>query len=245
MALHRLFALGFILAIALLSAPLARATDPLPCPPSSRTVAVMGDSLADGIWATLRRGWHGCDTVRLLRLSEVSDGLAMTNGTRWANRLQTALDGNAADILIFQLGANDARRIRVDGQSLRYGTPEWQAEYRARIADFAERAQTLANQIFWVGLPVVGDVEQDGEYQYISGLIEAELACPRWRRCQGLRFVDVYEATQFGTGGFVRSTTIEGRARRLRAGDQIHFTDFGYDQVLLSFWSEIEAALIR
>ncbi len=213
-----------------------------PCPAQPKSVAVLGDSLADGLWGSLWRGWQRCETVSLHRLTSVSDGLARSNPDDWIQRLTPI---GPVDVIIIQLGGNDLRRIRADGTSYRHGTEEWREVYTARVTALGARARDQAGAVFWIGLPIVGKAAMDGEYRALSNLYASALDCGSWWSCRSnrLTYVDIYEPTQFGSGAYVRSATINGRARTLRAPDQIHFTERGYDRVVATFIDALTEAL--
>ncbi len=213
-----------------------------PCPENPKSVAILGDSLADGLWGSLWRGWQRCEAISLHRLTSVSDGLARSDADDWADRLTPV---GPVDVIIIQLGGNDLRRIRADGTSYRHGTEEWRDVYAARVKALGARAQDQASAVFWIGLPIVGKAAMDGEYRALSDIYAAALDCGSWWSCRNnrLSYVDIYEPTQFGSGAYVRSATIDGRARTLRAPDQIHFTERGYDRVVATFIDALTKAL--
>ena len=61
------------------------------CPTSPMRLVVLGDSLADGLWASFQRTFVQCDTLEVLRLTAVSDGLAKSSGEEWIARYERDL----------------------------------------------------------------------------------------------------------------------------------------------------------
>ena len=220
----------------------SHASDIYTCPEEPKSIAILGDSLADGLWGSLWRGWQACETVSLHRLTSVSDGLARSSAEKWADRLAEV---GPVDAVVIQLGGNDLRRIRAEGKSYRYGTDDWKRIYAQRVKLLAEEAQAQAGAVFWIGLPIVGDAAINRDYRTLSNLYSSALDCGSWWKCRNYRltYIDTYEPTQFGSGKYVRSVTIDGRAYTLRAPDQIHFTERGYDSVVATFIDVLIGAL--
>ncbi|MGA0539217.1 DUF459 domain-containing protein [Neotabrizicola sp. VNH66] len=233
-------ALGLVLPLCLAAFPLSAA--PLYCPETPARVAVLGDSLADGVWASLFRSWQKCDTVSLYRVTHVSDGLTVTSPEKWSERLADSLGANTpADFVVIQFGANDIRPVRTTEGRAVFGTPEWQAAYGARVTELLSLLHAQAGAAFWLGLPVVGDTDLEPSYVDVSAIqaaVAGDAAAP-----MPTTFVDLHAATMFGTEGFVQSLEIDGHMTQLRAGDLIHFTEKGYDMVAATFTPDLEARL--
>lgn len=211
------------------------------CPETPVQVAVLGDSLADGVWGSLFRGWHGCSTVTLHRVSAASEGLTVTAPADWSARLAESLgEGVTADLMIVQFGANDIRPIRTETGRAAFGTPEWQAAYSARAIELLDLAAPRVTEAFWLGLPIVGNESLEPSYVEVSGLQEGVAAAVT---SMPVTFVDLHEATTFGTGAFVHSLEVDGTMTQLRATDMIHFTEKGYDLEVAVFAPAIEARL--
>lgn len=237
--LTRLAGAALIGAAAIAAAPAAAAQlANITCPKSPMRLAVIGDSLADGLWGALYRGFARCKTMQVLRLTEVSDGLAKTSSEAWLRRYlaaRTPLDTTVADIAIVQIGANDITTIRNGASRVSFATEQWQALYAQRAASLASGLKARTSEVLWFGLPVVGNTSFEGPYQSISALQKRAV-----RRAGGT-FVDIHTATKFGSGGFSMNGVYAGRMRQLRATDKVHFTKAGYDFVA----NEIQAELAR
>ncbi len=237
---------GFLRATILapiLAAGSAFAAEPLYCPQKEARIAVLGDSLADGLWASLYRSSVTCKTLTLFRVTEVSDGLIKTDPSEWSERLTSNLGEVAtADLVLIQMGANDIRPIRTETGRAMFGTPEWDAAYADRAGELLSDVKVVANDAIWVGLPIVGDEELEVSYSKLSA-IQSALMAKDDPSAKTSVFVDVHEATKFGTEGFVQSIALNENMTTLRAPDRIHFTEKGYDMVVGVFRDELERRL--
>lgn len=198
----------------------------LKCPTESIRLVVMGDSLADGLWGSVFRAFAHCSNVRVVRLTSVSDGLAKSAPEIWLDRyVQEISQSEAIDIVVVQVGANDLTAIRDGTTRATYKSDDWNAKYQARAAELAKALAERAATLIWLGLPVVGRSDLEGAYREISAMQAAAVTG------NGGSFVDIHAYTQFGADGFVMNAEIDGETEVLRASDQVHFTEIGYDYV--------------
>jgi len=217
------------------------ASGALYCPTQPTDIAVMGDSLADGVWGALERGWSACGEVTLHRVTAVSDGLAVHDAATWIGRLAASLGPEGrAEVVIIQLGANDIRPLRTAEGRATFGTDAWKAAYGNRATELLKGVANHASAAIWLGLPVVGDSRLESSYVEVSAV---QSAAATGATALPARFVDLHEATEFGTGGFVQSAEVDGTMTQLRAPDLIHFTARGYDLVLATFAGDLEKRL--
>ncbi|MYG27096.1 MAG: DUF459 domain-containing protein, partial [Boseongicola sp. SB0677_bin_26] len=225
---------GAVLAALLWSAPPVNATAKVPDgiggPYYDIRMVVLGDSLADGLWGSLRRAFARCNRIELVRLTKVSDGLAGTDAEAWLDRYARAtpiVEGaTAAEIVIVQVGANDITFLRDGTTRIVFGSPEWAPGYASRARRLAEGLTDQASAVIWLGLPIVGSARLQPHYREISNLLRGALSGT------GAAFVDIHELTKFGSETFVMNARHDGRVVQMRATDRIHFTAVGYDRVL-------------
>lgn len=234
---HLLGAVLGLLALTMAAGGAQAATD---CPKSPMRVMVVGDSLADGLWASLHRVFAQCDTMNVVRLTAVSDGLAKTSGKDWIQRYFAKAGktrDKSADIVIVQIGANDITAIRNGRTRESFNTETWNALYQQRVMEMTATFDANAAEVFWFGLPIVGNTSWEPSYQIISQLQSAAV------RKAGGHFIDIHELTKFGTGAFSMSGNFGGRVMQMRAADKVHFTKPGYDYVAGVVLPEIEKVI--
>lgn len=215
------------LSLASLLGPAAAANaatlDTLGCPAEEVKVVVLGDSLADGLWASFYRAFARCDTMSVLRRTTVSDGLTKTAPDEWVSRLGPEAEG--ADLIVVQIGANDITNIREGTTRHLFGSDEWRAAYGDRARTLVDELKGHAPEVVWMGLPIVGRENFEESYREITALQEEAAVS------SGATFVDTHEPTTFGVGEFVMTAEWDGSVRQMRVQDQVHFTELGYDVV--------------
>lgn len=213
------------------------------CPAQNATIAVVGDSLADGLWGALYRRFLECKTVSVLRVTAVSDGLTKTTPEAWTQRVADAMgETSGSDVVLVQIGANDIQAIREGNSRVVFRDPSWDRAYAERAMALAGQLSESAQELVWLGLPVVGNESLEPDYRHVTFLQQGAVTAAAQAGINAA-FVDIYAITMFGSGAFTQNGDVNGVLKQLRARDQIHFTDLGYDLVLAVVWPQVEAVL--
>jgi hypothetical protein len=191
-------------------------------------IVVMGDSLSDGMWASLYRGYiRQQKLVRIVRHGVNSAGFT-------THSFETDFEKIAAqgpiDLVIFMVGANDRQRVFAqDGskQWAQFKTEKWHALYRQNIQRYLGLLQAKKVPMVWIGLPIMRKDDASEDAKMMNGIFR-ELAT-----AHGAVFVDIWAATGNKDGEYDPYMEDEkGKKRRFRHDDGVHFTDFGYDHVV-------------
>lgn len=190
-------------------------------------IVVFGDSMADGVWTGVYRQLRGNDRFEVSRHTRVASGLSRPDFYDWPESLRDYIAGNQVDIAIISLGLNDTQPIFHDGRwDHAFGTEEWDALYIERVADFMRIFDEAGIPAFWVGLPTVRSGAYAEKVAHINAIYDA----------QAEQHDVVYVSTRQVTAGedgdysaYLRDE--DGRTRRVRADDGIHFTTPGYDML--------------
>ncbi|MBL8664940.1 MAG: DUF459 domain-containing protein [Candidatus Odyssella sp.] len=191
-------------------------------------IVVMGDSLSDGMWASLYRGYiRHQKEVRVGRYGVNSAGFT-------AFSFETEFEKIAAkgpiDLVIFMVGANDRQRAFAQGNGkewAQFRTEKWHAIYRQNIQRFLGLLQQKKVPAVWIGLPIMRKDDASEDAKMMNGIYR-ELAS-----AHGAIFVDIWKATANKDGEYDPFMDDDkGRKRRFRHDDGVHFTDFGYDHVI-------------
>jgi len=191
-------------------------------------IVVMGDSLSDGMWASLYRGYlRQQKFVRVVRHGVNSAGFT-------AYSFETDFEKIAAqgpiDLVVFMVGANDRQRAFAQDNSKEWAafrTEKWHMIYRQNIQRFLGLVQQKKVPLIWIGQPIMRKEDASEDAKMMNGIYR-ELAATH-----GALFVDIWDVTANKDGEYDPFLEDEkGRKRRFRHDDGVHFTDFGYDHVL-------------
>ena len=229
---RQLVRLLFTFLFALVSLPIAHAG----APQVDRVqLTVIGDSLADGIWAGLHRNLRREKRFRIKREAKVSSGLAAFD---WYSKAEQLL-GDGVDVVVVMLGTNDGRSIRRPGQQrIAYRSAGWRDEYAERVDALVGLFSSHDVYTVWVGLPMMRTDSMRKQARLINGIF-AEVLDGR----EKVSFLPTWELTSDDKGEYMAYAEIDdsGRQRMFRAKDGVHFTMQGYQYIARHVQQIIEA----
>ena len=202
------------------------------------TVAVMGDSLAEGIWGGLFRLLQRDGRFDFLRRAQHSTGLARPDYFDWARVLEQHLSADPIDAVVIAFGLNDHQSLYIEGRFFRFGSERWDEVYRERVRHVMQRLDEADIPTFWVGLPVMRDADYGAMIAHMNTIFEAAAA----------DFFTVYiptwELTSAEDGSYTpHLADHDGRSRLMRANDGIHFTSRGYELLARRILDQMDLTL--
>lgn len=207
----------------------ARAPTPAPAPLARRfaerqlVVGVMGDSLADGLWAGVHRSLRDAPGVRVVRMSEVSTGLSRYDYVNVQEKTARQLREQPIDAAIVMFGANDAQAIQHEGRIHPFGSPGWRDIYARRLDDLVGLLRAHDVTVYWVGLPRMQRAGFDARMALVNEVVAermAELEVP---------YFETVTLTSNEDGAYeAYLSEPDGRRRLMRAQDGIHMSMTGY-----------------
>ena len=190
-------------------------------------IVVLGDSLADGVWAGVYRALRRESDVTVDRHTRVASGLSRPDFYDWGGELSEFLASEDVDIAIVSIGLNDGQPVFHDGRwDHDFATPEWDEIYSDRVLQFMHQLVDAGVPTFWVGLPTVRSAQFDTRVRHMNAIYRAAAVEA------GVHFVETRPLTADETGAYAAYLVdAEGRQRLMRANDGIHFTSRGYEML--------------
>jgi hypothetical protein len=194
--------------------------------PAQVTVAVIGDSLADGIWGGLYRKLYRDKRFCVHRGAKNSVGFGASD---MLEPLDRAFEAGPVDAVVMMIGANDRRGIyATDGKlAAAYHSPQWPAVYRARVDTFMDSVTARSVPLVWVLLPVMRDAGWDDDGRQINGIISEAADSRELVATIATRPMTVDPDGKYSA--YLKDA--KGQQRLVRDADGIHFTDYGYDMI--------------
>lgn len=192
-------------------------------PPRKLTIAVMGDSIADGIWAGLYRMLARDKRYVVLREAKNSSGFTLTD---WLQPLDAVMQ-KQPDAVVMLIGANDRQSLVVrDKPRSLFRSKDWEEGYTARVRAFMDKLVEHNVPTVWVGLPIMRSDQANEESLYLNSIYskQAEEA--------GVLYLPIWKLTADDDGKYAAyGNDLHGEKHLLRANDGVHFTDAGYEVV--------------
>jgi len=205
-------------------APAAAAALRAPTPSNKLRVAVIGDSLSQGLGPAIER-WLNPSVVRVLSLGRPSTGLSREDYFNWQAGMRQIVEEFRPDLVFVLLGSNDGQaQISRDGTAIPVGSVRWLEGYRERAANLLGEATRAGTHVVWVGIPIVRERQRWDFYRRVNDIYRDTASADPF----GV-YVDAWTPFEGRDGGytaFVRND--RGDLVEVRAPDGVHFTQTGY-----------------
>lgn len=227
-----------VLVIGWIAAQPAEAKPARKPPRPTAPILVLGDSLADGIWAGLSRVLRNEPCFEALRFGRNSTGLTRPDRFDWDARVGEILaQQREARVALLAVGLNDRQPAAGDGRrSAPLGTDAWAEIYAGRIAAIVRRLAKRKVETFIIGVPIVRDEAAQRDYAYINQVLEASATT------NGATFIPLWPVTADEAGRYkAQQPDASGKLRKWRADDGIHFTSPGYEAIAQHILTGIRA----
>jgi hypothetical protein len=194
---------------------------------------MVGDSLiAGGFGPALQKVLEERHGYLVDRRGKVASGFARPDFYDWFEAGPTAHAEFNPDAVLVMFGGNDRQGLYMgedaSPQWIRYGTPEWEPEYRRRINMFANAVAPAGEHLIWIGMPQMRSAKLCEHVAYVNHLFRAEMAIR-----PNARFVDIWNILA-EDGEFCEHLELEGKHQRVRTPDGVHITRAG-GRVLAKF----------
>src|SRR5690606_8761522 len=120
------------------------------------TMYIGGDSMVGQFGPMLDNRASQSGMVESEVVYEFESGLSRPDFIDWPQRLEQVSEELDPDVFVVYFGGNDAQAIYMpDGTWIDFGTPEWEAEYRARVDGVMTELEDNGHWVYWMGMPVV------------------------------------------------------------------------------------------
>ena len=227
---RRAWARGVGAAVAALTATglfrhVAWASEPEPAAPAGKRILLVGDSMIAGaLGLYLERGLRDEHGYVTHRRGKSSTGLARPDFFDWIKEAKRQNEEFPdADAAIAMFGGNDAQGLRMPDRSwIRWHEPAWSEEYARRVTAFAEALAPNNRPMFLIGMPVMGRERLHERVQRINTIYRAEMAIR-----PNAKFIDIWDVLADDHGEYTERVVIDGKRRRVRAGDGVHLSGAG------------------
>ena len=215
---RRSFTLGLTGALALTLLPTrARAG-------SGKVLILGGSTIHSALGKTIEETLQAAG-LSTQRQAKSSSGLARPDFYDWPTNAKAYTDRFAPDAVVVMFGGNDGQALFMGEDAspkwIKWEEDGWSAEYRARVAAFADAVSGGGARIVWLGMPDMRSSKLNERMQRMNGIYEAEM---------NARKNGHYVSTQTlipGVSGYADFAKIDGKEVRVRAEDGVHYSLHG------------------
>jgi hypothetical protein len=208
-----------------------------PVTPQDRMrVYVAGDSLVQGWGEALQRRLANTSAVDLpLVDSRAATGLMRPDKFDWPRRLESQMTARHPDVVVVGFGGNDGQRIELNGTIYDTADPEWQTEYRRRVAStIAFLDQDEDRAVIWVGTPPAQNRVDNERQRVINDIVREEVA-----RRPGAVFIDTWKIFGGENGEYSPYIDIDGVSKLVRGGDGFHLNVTGAERLARDLYDAV------
>ncbi|GEM_PF-5234524 len=189
-------------------------------------ILVLGDSLADGIWAGLYWESRRSGQFEALRFAKNGTGLSRADYYNWEQKAKSLINAQKPDAVVMMVGINDRQALYATDNKKRYRfrSEEWLKRYKARVRAVMRHSQNKKIPLFWIGLPIMRDQNMRKDAEYFNAIYKEAAT-----EFANIFYVPLWNVTLDENGQYssYRRTTA-GKVKKFRASDGIHFTMSGY-----------------
>jgi hypothetical protein len=191
-------------------------------PEAPLLLQVFGDSQAINVGTVMQK--HAADDplVEVEYDAQVATGLARPDYYNWPARVQESLDEREADVVVLNYGANDDQSLMDPAGDVvaHFGSPEWDDEYRRRIAGMMDLLKKEQRRIVWLGGPQVRKATLNETLAKSNAWAREEANIRPW-----VDYVDSWDRLSGPEGEYVDYFIPEGQpAIKCRRSDGVHLT---------------------
>ncbi len=209
-----------------------------PTPDKPLSLWVGGDSMAAEVGESLVRVSGETGVITPTLDARISTGLTRPDYFDWPQHLIDIVNQQNPEVMVVMFGANDAQRMKLDGNVYDVNTPEWQAEYRRRVdAVMGFLTQGGTRHVYWIGQPVMRSGDFDQKQIILEGIFREEAA-----KHPGVTFIHIRTMFAGPDGAFsAYLADANGKQVLMRAQDGIHFSLAGANRVAALALQTIQA----
>lgn len=183
-----------------------------------------GDSLMQGVAPFVQQYLQTQYQIKTVNLSKQSTGLTYPSFFDWPKTIEETLKNNhQIKVLVIFLGPNDPWDMPnpQGGQYLKFQSPEWENEYRSRIAKIVTTAQHHQVRIMWLLPPNMRKTTLNQQMIYLNQLFADEL------KKHNIFTIDTRPLLGGKNNVYSDYLVKDGKTIKMRSADGIHFSADG------------------
>ena len=154
---------------------------------------------------------------------EFGSGLSRPDFIDWPALLEQVSAEQDPDVIVLYFGGNDAQPLEIDGTVREPEDPQWQAEYRVRVAALMDQLSDAGHHVYWMGLPVPRSDTMVRRFRMLNEIYDSEAS-----ERPAVTFVPSWDLFAGPDGGYSEYLEDDsGDLVDMRLDDGIHYTTAG------------------
>ncbi len=183
-----------------------------------------GDSMVGQFGPMLQNRANRSGMVDSEFVYEFESGLSRPDFVDWPERLDGVREELDPDVFVLYFGGNDAQAIYMpDGTWIPFDTPEWEAEYRRRVAEVMSTLDADGRWVYWMGMPIVQSETFRPRVELMNSVYES--VADEYTRVTFVESWSVFVDADGNYSEYLRDES--GDLVDMRLNDGVHFTTAG------------------
>ena len=154
----------------------------------------------------------------------IATGLERPDVFNWFTHVRDEMRTKKPGAVVLMFGGNDDHDFMTglpEGTQIgSFGSANWQAEYRRRVAGIMNTINRAGAAVIWIGLPITRDAAQTQRFDTINAIVQSEAS----KRPGRAAYLDTYFFFAGDDGGFSAYIADDtGKLVKMRADDGVHF----------------------
>ncbi|MGE0602151.1 MAG: DUF459 domain-containing protein [Dehalococcoidia bacterium] len=201
---------------------------------------VGGDSMSKVLGESVVRQATESGLIDATAEPQLESGLTRPDFYDWPgefNRL--AREEPGFEVFVVMFGANDAQGIVEPDGTIHQesGTPEWNKEYRRRVAGVMDLLKADNRLVVWVGQPIMRSDALSAKMQILNSIYKEEAAKRPW-----VKFLDLWPLFTTANGTYdAYIADDDGEVKLMRNPDGVHLVRDGGDKAARAILSLVLA----
>jgi uncharacterized protein len=211
---------------------LAQGANPLsssyitPFPQTDRyQLRVIGDWLGAGLTEGLKDAFKLEEgSLQIADMSRSNYGLVRAEQTDLYREIDRMISESPPHIVVVMLGVNDRASLKSGDGRAQPGSAEWKEAYAKEAEKLIRKLRSAKIAVYWVGLPIMNSRELSSEF--VAAMNDAARQAAY---VSGAKFIETWAGFTDQLGGYTAyGPDLTGQTKRLRDGNGIGLTSFGY-----------------
>ena len=201
-------------------------TPPNPKDPTAANplrVLIVGDSIGIDLGDALQPDLAQTGVVSAGLDGRVSTGLTRPDYFNWPAELTADIKSQNPQVVVIMIGANDAQDF-LGPPDVPYTSPQWNALYAQRVAQFMQIAQSGGATVVWVGMPPMQDAGLNAQMSDVNAVVQQQAA----KTHPSVVYLSTDRSLGTAQGGYTAFVTNgAGQVVNVRTPDGTHLTPGG------------------
>ncbi|MCP3922067.1 MAG: DUF459 domain-containing protein [Desulfobacterales bacterium] len=185
----------------------------------------VGDSMVQSpLGIDIEKKLMGIPRSSVIKKGVVSSGLLRPDYYNWSSKLNNFISIYNPGIVVIMLGTNDISSLYHPGKKRFYSfnSKRMKKYYRSNVKNLMQIVKNYNLNAFWIGLPATEKDEINEKLEVINSIHKGVAS-----EFDNIHYIETWNLLRNEDESVKKFIVTEGRKRKIRSSDGIHYTEFG------------------